>query len=230
MLPHWFCFTPKPDIVPPTLPDQRPYIGTILVTNISCMLLHLMFSPQTAGDATRGYLHGGLVIDFIGQASPVSRWRLVAVDVLCLGLQMLMVGVTLEKGRMQGMGRIMMAGFQGAQDHSAEEAGILRSDPAVREGIELQPIRAASEDRTGGGYNRAEHDVLDQDLGQEDEHPLEAYYSGDQMIAKLHIIDTIRTHWKTRSVTANVAGAFGVRTAATFAGRRLTASFRARGR
>ena len=34
---------------------------------------HLLFSVPSAGEPTQGYLHGGLVIDFIGQRTPTLK-------------------------------------------------------------------------------------------------------------------------------------------------------------
>ena len=37
------------------------------------LLPHLLFSVPSAGEPTQGYLHGGLLIDFIGQRNPPSK-------------------------------------------------------------------------------------------------------------------------------------------------------------
>src|SRR5271154_7042735 len=70
-------------------------------------LPHLLFSAPSAGEPTQGYLHGGLLIDFIGQrkpsqkknvglmvGGPTSRLRLLFVDVVILMLQLTMLAIT----------------------------------------------------------------------------------------------------------------------------------------
>jgi len=37
------------------------------------LLPHLLFSVPSAGEPTQGYLHGGLLIDFIGQRNPPKK-------------------------------------------------------------------------------------------------------------------------------------------------------------
>ncbi|KAL9105124.1 MAG: hypothetical protein Q9163_000042 [Psora crenata] len=235
-LPHWFYFTPKPDIIPPTPPGRRPYMGTIFGTNVICILWHLIFGSPAAGEATRGYLHGGLVIDFVGQASPVSRGRLLVVDLLCMCLQVLILGVTLERRRVQGISNVTTpANLGGTQDHDAEEAGLLRSDLAVGEDIELQPLRyTTTGSSTSGMDSRGQEDAFEQSpQGMDDTHPLDNLDTGERIIANLQIWDTIRTQWQSQSVSVNSVNgttASGVQTAATIAGRRFTVTFGGRGR
>ena len=122
-LPHWFLFTPKPDILPPNPTSVHgPYIGAVFSSNFFCILLHVLIAPPAAGEASRGYLHGGILIDFVGQASPVGRWKLLALDLLCLVLQLVMMCCTLEKQILQGKRRRSVVGV----DHvlrAGEDAG-----------------------------------------------------------------------------------------------------------
>ncbi|KAK1909178.1 hypothetical protein P3342_011256 [Pyrenophora teres f. teres] len=60
-------------------------------------LLHLTYPAPSAGEDTRGYLHGGLMIDFIGQQGPTSKWKLGALDVCILFLQLVMVSVHVKR-------------------------------------------------------------------------------------------------------------------------------------
>jgi hypothetical protein len=48
------------------LPLKRATVVFLVPFSLS-FLSHLIFSPPSAGEPTQGYLHGGILIDFIGQ-------------------------------------------------------------------------------------------------------------------------------------------------------------------
>ena len=206
-LPHWFYFTPKPSIFPPPSPTHRPYIGVIFGNNIICILLHLLFKPPAAGEATRGYLLGGLLIDFVGQESPVSRWRLLVLDAMVLALQILMLAITLERRKLAvEYGDVLVEEVEEArQDHDSEERGMMSRDGTVQDDIELQDIRHTSSGRTGGDEDRERDELLDHDgtNQQGDRHPLDPFLTGQAVIANIHVIDTVRSQWH---VTADTSG------------------------
>ena len=226
-LPHWFYFTPKPDVIPPIPAGQRPYIGVIFGTNLLCMLLHAVFRPIAAGESTRFYLHGGLLIDFVGQVSPVSRWRLWASDLLCLALQVLMLGVNLEKQKLSDTVSTVGQHSDGMQDHDAEESGMLRQSPSGGEGIEMQRMRPGTgppieSNETGRRESRDEADTEQNIIDL-----MGTFYSGERVIANLNVLDIVRKQWKSQGVAAT---ANGVQTAASLAGRRFTVTFGGRSR
>lgn len=201
-LPHWLYFTPKPAIFPPTPLIHRPYIGIIFGTNILCLLLHLAFSPPAAGEATRGYLHGGLVIDFIGQRSPVGIWKLVGLDILVFALQVLVLGVTLERRGTTKADEVTQGIVQlvtePRQDHDSEERGIFRQATAAEEDIELQVLQDTSSSGTGRDTDRGRDELLLPDGSSEPRvhHPLDPFYTGNYIITDLHILETIRAQWQ----------------------------------
>src|SRR6187402_269562 len=94
--------TPKPNFIPP-MPQHRPYVPFIFGTNIICILLHLFTARSEAGEAMRGYLHGGIIIDLIGQKGPTSKLHLVLLDILILLLQCFMLTVHVERERLTGI-------------------------------------------------------------------------------------------------------------------------------
>jgi len=233
-LPQWFYFTPKSPIFPPPPLAHRPYIRVIFGPNILFALLHLLLPPPAAGEATRGYLHGGLLIDFVGQKSPVSRWRLVALDILVLMLQILMLGITLERTSVKRGDEAVVvvvpeAATEPQQDHDLEERGILRQDLGYTEDIELRDMHHASSDRTGGDEDRERDELLiGADVGAE-QHPLDSYYTGEQVIANMHVWNTIRAQWQATGVAAGESGgsaASGVQVAAVAAATGRTFTFR----
>ncbi|KAL2836977.1 hypothetical protein BJX68DRAFT_27326 [Aspergillus pseudodeflectus] len=88
-------FTPK---APPFDPNRnQPFIGAIFASNLFCMTFHKFFSQPEAGEATRGYLHGGILIDFIGQKAPVPVARLLCLDFLVMLLNIVMLGLIVER-------------------------------------------------------------------------------------------------------------------------------------
>lgn len=92
-------FTPK---APPFEPTRsQPFVGAIIVSNLVCMLFHAFLIRPEAGEETRGYLHGGLFIDFVGQA-PVSVYRLLLFDLLIFLIDFIMLGLIIERVKTKG--------------------------------------------------------------------------------------------------------------------------------
>jgi len=211
-LPQWFYFTPKPAFFP-SPPPNRPYIAAILLPNFLNLLFHITASPPTAGEAMRGYIHGALLIDFVGELGPISKIKLVLLDVLTIVLQFVILAIVLER---EGLKKDMVGSLGGSaatttleetglagQDHDAEEQGVHRSALAGMqdsEEFELQPLRSAG---TGGG-NYPEDQESEGAFGpvsslprpSRSEHPLDTFNSGQHVIANLHVIETIRTSYR----------------------------------
>jgi hypothetical protein len=146
-------FTPKAAPFEPT--RNQPYVGAILASNLICMIFHASFVRPEAGEETRGYLHGGIFIDFIGQ-TPVSVYRLLSFDVLIFLLDFVMLALVIERVKINGprtprpatstttadtnTSTDTVIGTETgdaeahtqtqtqAQDHDAEERGVLRPD------------------------------------------------------------------------------------------------------
>jgi len=70
------------------------YFAATVVPNVLCAILHLLFQASRPGEATRGYMHGGLFLDFVGQAGPSSMFQLLAQDATILILQLVSMDVT----------------------------------------------------------------------------------------------------------------------------------------
>lgn len=77
--------------------EHKPYLPMILFTFTVNFLLHLLYPAPAAGEETRGYLHGGLMIDFIGQQGPTSKWKLASLDIALLLLEMVMLAVHVKR-------------------------------------------------------------------------------------------------------------------------------------
>ncbi|ROV99910.1 hypothetical protein VMCG_06222 [Cytospora schulzeri] len=158
-LVQYMYLTPKPEDFLKLMPAARPQMTIIFGSNAICMLSHLVFSLSEATETERGYLHGGVIIDFIGQKAPTSRLGLLLLDAVVLLLQCVMCSVWLEKDRLKlleltlrsvGAGGFpkrtvplpvpvpvpgtaadaTVADFTASgQDLDAEERGIIRDDP-----------------------------------------------------------------------------------------------------
>lgn len=147
--------TPKPALFPEP-PANRPYIGMIFGTNILCLLVHIFSSPPSAGEATRGYLHGGMAMDFIGQKGPSSKLHLLLLDLLVVFLQTVHLSVLVLRQRLRQSPAIAVTTSTGSQ-YSAqpastgqtvedEERGVRRSAEEQNRGdIEMQTLNPAGD-------------------------------------------------------------------------------------
>lgn len=174
------------------------------------------------------------MMDFVGQESPVSRFRLFWLDLITLALQVLMLAVTIEKQKTTGVHTASEAVGPGdatrQQDHDLEERGVLRSHPNITDDIEMQELQHTSEGRTGGAEEDGERgDLLavDGTVESHDVHPLDSFYTGEHIVANLHILDAIREQWHTKSVSAapdasGTTTTTEVRTAGNFFGNRVS--------
>jgi hypothetical protein len=173
-------------------PETQPYVGGILGTNVLCMILHAYFARPEAGEATRGYLHGGLLLDFVGQKGPSSKLHLILLDTLIVLLQLTALAATIRRKTLaKALKRSRSPQPDPSettedsvnerptdQDHDAEERGEQR-----RPLLESQPLRP---DLSGGGNifpdpaSNREWDLLDR------------HASGQSIIADLLIADTVR--------------------------------------
>jgi hypothetical protein len=71
---------------------------------MSSLVFHLLSSAPCAGEATRGYFHGHLIIDFVGQAGPTSKYRLVPLDLIVIFLQLLFLSGLIAKKKVARSG------------------------------------------------------------------------------------------------------------------------------
>ena len=214
---QFFYLTPKPAMFPDP-PKNQPYpVSLIVGTNVFCALLHLWVKRPEAGEATRGYLHGGLLLDFIGQQGPSSKLHMVALDALILILQVIMLCSLIERqnikqalGSTNGQASAMsgtsstVEQVQGSsaytvQDHDHEERGLLRSSPPhALDDIELQSLAPAE---TGTRTVAEESGEADEHLTSirtvrcTDAHIFDAFNSGQIIVVDLHVIDMVRNQY-----------------------------------
>lgn len=215
VIPHYFFLTPKSEDYALLMPAHRPHAFAIFVPNALCMFFHLVLSLPRAGEDTRGYLHGGAIIDFVGQKAPTSRLGLLLLDAVILAIQCLMLAVYQEREALRKLvtpGRqtageaaaaapaapavaVPVPAAAAAQDHDAEERGVLRDGPgtpAETRGIELRPL-SGNGTRGGEGTPETAGPVPGSGLRQADADLLGVLRSGNAVLADFHIVHTIRT-------------------------------------
>ncbi|GAB7351308.1 hypothetical protein MBLNU459_g1723t1 [Dothideomycetes sp. NU459] len=200
---QFLFLSPKPSFLPEP-PQNRPYLGAIFGTNLLCLFLHLVLDPPEASEATRGYLHGGLAMDFVGQKGPTSKIHLILLDLLVLGLQLaqLTAHVTRLKVKKQPSASSTAAPATPAtpaQDHDFEERGLHRSDHEPVD-IELQNLNPAGRQaepasvETARDANNEREALLAADTApRSDAHIFDAFNSGEIMIADLDIPNIVRS-------------------------------------
>ncbi len=85
------------------MPAAKTHILSIFLPNTLCFALHLFGSLHRASrDLNRGYLHGGVLADFVGQKPPNSRFPLLLLDCVVLVLQCLMLAVHSDREHVRG--------------------------------------------------------------------------------------------------------------------------------
>ncbi|KAH7364569.1 hypothetical protein BKA65DRAFT_370926, partial [Rhexocercosporidium sp. MPI-PUGE-AT-0058] len=240
--------SPKPQFIP-TAPIHRPYIGAIFAPNIICILLHILTARSEAGEAMRGYLHGGVIIDLIGQKGPTSKFHLVVLDLLVLGLQCFMLAVHVERERLSAVKEGLSStvptaatdlpreAVVSAQNLDAEERGEMGGAIVTSEGdMEMQPMIPRSD---GPSSSRNE---VDEERNEErerllaeptapqqddDDGTLDILWSGSAIVADFYVMHTLRRQWldygnATESAIQTVG--FSAEFAAVTASRRMNAA------
>lgn len=221
---QFLFLSPKPSFLPEP-PQNRPYLGAIFGSNLLCLLVHIIFDPPEAPESARGYLHGGLAMDFIGQKGPTSKIHLILLDLLVLGLQLVHLTAHITRLKVKKLASVSTAtpatpatpaaDAQPTQDLDFEERGLHRSDHEPVD-IELQNLNPAgrqvespSRDTTNDANNRRGASSEEQEplleereallsadtAPQTDAHIFDAFNSGEIMIADLNILHVVRSQF-----------------------------------
>jgi hypothetical protein len=219
-LVQFVLLTPKPPtFVQP--PDQQPFVGAVLLTNLLCIFLHLWFIPAAGTEATRGYLHGGLAMDFIGQKGPASRFTLVFFDLLVMALQFVHLTAHITRKRLKDGGAVATVPQtqqaqpppSTAQDLDDEERGVRRSaELEQQEDFEMQTLQSS-----GHAANSATTTITNEEDDETNEreallappppqrtdiHVFDSFHSGQIVLADLNIWKTTREQfWADQKVT-----------------------------
>lgn len=209
-LVHFVLLTPKPaTFVQP--PDQQPFVGAVLGLNFICIILHLWLNPATGTEATRGYLHGGMAMDFIGQKGPTSRIILVLLDLLVMALQLVHLTAHISRKRLKDNAAAATTSTtpqaapapSSGQDLDSEERGVRHStELQQQDDIEMQTLNASGRPNIPASSTTAataateeeeadepnEHEaLLSSSPPQTDIHIFDAFHSGQIVLADLNI-------------------------------------------
>lgn len=203
------------------------HISAIVTPNLLCMFLHLISSPPEAGEASRGYLHGGILIDFIGQRAPSSRFTLILLDVVVLAIQCFMITVNIEKERIRNIiqpsrgntsPRAAIVVPNTGQDHDSEERGVLRDAPGIDEanemdGIELRPLGNQNTNGIDGEPGSGGSGPLRRPGARQSgqlEGLADVLRSGNAVIGNFNVPQSLRTAWDSRENTPESTAAYAL--------------------
>ena len=207
-LVQFVLLTPKPPtFVQP--PDQQPFVSAVLGANLLCIALHIWFNPATGTEATRGYLHGGLAMDFIGQKGPASRITLVLFDLLVMALQFVHLTAHITRKRLKD-GAVPAAAAapqtqqtpapSTGQDLDSEERGVRHStELEQQDDIEMQTLNPSGNTERVTAVTYEDDDTNERDAllasappPRTDIHIFDSFHSGQIVLADLNVWKTIR--------------------------------------
>jgi hypothetical protein len=184
-------------------PDEpKPFLPLILFSFTVNFLLHQLYPAPMAGEDTRGYLHGGLMIDFIGQQGPTSKWKLGALDLCILLLQLVMVSVHVKRRELKrklakiSAGSTTTTATDGATSDAADDAAqTTANENAAREqdpDDEERGVLHRTDTLSDIGIDPDEEDAL-LSSSSEAGHPdaLDILTSGQCAIGEFSLIDTL---------------------------------------
>ena len=93
---HLFYLTPRPKFFPQPR-KEAPYLSAVFGSNLFCAFRHIHYPLPEGSEINRGYLHGNLLIDFVGQRAPTSKACLILFDLALLALQLLLLAARAKR-------------------------------------------------------------------------------------------------------------------------------------
>lgn len=190
------------------------------------MFFHALVIHPQAGEETRGYLHGGLFIDFIGQ-KPVPVLRLLCFDILIFLIDLIMLALIIERVKtatptsppasntaQSTTNTDSNAAQPGNQDHDAEERGMMRgTDETNAEESDTTtppPIAEIDDDVNDERTTLLAEPGESDSVNTRDGHPLDTFSAGQAVILDMGLLSTIRDQWKySVTTTQRPAGSTG---------------------
>ncbi|EGR51539.1 uncharacterized protein TRIREDRAFT_56942 [Trichoderma reesei QM6a] len=239
--PQYMYLTPKDESFALLMPATQLHVILIVVPNLLCMALHLFGSLPTGPEYHRGYQHGGMIIDFIGQMPAAYRLYYLVADLFILFIQCLMLTMHNQRESL----RVALKTFRplisemvlepiaarSPEDLDAEERGVSRHVPGLMinetDEIELQQIGRPG-DGEGPEERNEQSGYAAGDSGDEPPrtHLSDIMSSGNAVLNEYHIIHTMRNAaMNTGGSTALSLQSIGYRaTMASMQGRRRGAT------
>lgn len=203
---QYMYLTPKHESFPFLMPVNRLHVLFIIIPNIACILLHLFSSLPVGPDHHRGYQHGGLIIDFVGQRPSTSRLYYILADIFIVFLQCLMLTIHSDREKLRlrlKTFKPLVPGFfdtvgaeRTLEELDAEERGIAIDvggpiGEGDEDGIEMRALgqttaESGRDEAEGGGDEIRRMENTSSSL-------LDIMNSGNGMLGEFHIVHTIRT-------------------------------------
>ncbi|KAF3905526.1 hypothetical protein AA313_de0202296 [Arthrobotrys entomopaga] len=203
-----------PNFPTPQRSQKRSAVVSIFGSTLICFLFHLFSEPPSGSEMSGGYLHGGMVIDFVGQEGPISRFRLMFLDFIILALQLVMLTVKVSKQDLldnSGPNRVIPA-----QDIDSEERGVNAAAVEEADTDDNSDFGTSNNDDTDNEGLRRRRSAADVNT-----------YSGEIIIADLRVVETVRSQWNSNSSNNNQIGqSASAAVAANLANARLRMLFR----
>ena len=177
-------------------------------------------------EASRGYLHGGIIIDFIGQTPPKSRLPLLAMDLFILALQALMLAVHSQREALRGavkpnrgsidflpeLRRQLQAQAVDAAEPRTRRRRRNRSDSTAsntNHDIEMGLVPSSDEPNNADEDDETTRLISEQPTASNSGQQLsEIYVSGNAMIGEFHLVQSMRL----ASTDYTAAAAHSIRT------------------
>lgn len=185
------------------MPAGRMHLVLVILPNLWCMLIHLFAALPVGPEYHRGYQHGGLIIDFVGQKPPTSRTYYVLADLVLLALQCFMLAIHTEREKL----RLALKTFRPMRPDPAAELALGRTledldaeEQGVRGGlavegedeqgdIELRPIRSSTGDTNSSRSGLDPSDSVDEPSRS---HLNDLYDSGNAILGEYHVFNAMR--------------------------------------
>jgi hypothetical protein len=201
---HVSLLTPLPDLALARQHDEHKPLLLIIVTFAINCLLHVVCAAPSAGEDTRGYLHGGLMIDFIGQQGPTSKGRLAFLDLCLLVLQLVMVSVHAKRRELKKKLAKLAGGTPAAEPVTDGDTTTTTTTTTTETAATASPDREQDPDSEERGVLRRTDTLSDigADMDEEDAllpsaadsghvDALELLSSGQGVIGDFTLIDTL---------------------------------------
>lgn len=205
---HSLYLTPPDESFPIPMSSQMPIVF-VLIPNFLCVLLHIFGTLPHGPDYNRGYQHGGVITDFVGQKPSTSRIYYLLVDIAILLVQCLMFSLHIEKRKLSGTlngsspttaeEASPAAAAPTVEDLDAEERGVPREDLGATanqgESVELRDL-GRSDEASATNESREEDESQQRERSSDGDsrtHLSDILDSGNGVLGEYHLIHSIRT-------------------------------------
>jgi hypothetical protein len=155
---HFIHLTPKP-LFPQV--NHKPSLFALAGPSIFITLSHAIFAPPTGSPASHGYLHGSLIIDFVGQSAPRTRFQLLGLDLLVIILQLVMFGASVRGSRLRR--RKAKSGRHDGTSTTGTAAGPAVASDLAALGVSLSTATGATRSANAAGATAAPDDPDSED-------------------------------------------------------------------